>query len=67
MKKNILIIIIAIAVAFCSVLFSCKTVAAVVDVGAQVAGATGVIDKDTADAISKSSQAIGSAAEEITP
>jgi predicted Zn-dependent protease len=41
--------------------------ATVVDVGAQVAGATGIIDQNTADAISQSSQAIGSATEEITP
>ena len=48
-------------------LYSCETTAAVVDVGAQVAGAFGVIDSNTADAISQSAQAIGRAAEEITP
>jgi len=40
---------------------------AIADVGAQVAGATGVIDQNTANAISVSARAIGSAAEEITP
>jgi predicted Zn-dependent protease len=34
---------------------------------AKIAGATGLIDRNTANAISKSSQAIGKAAEEITP
>jgi predicted Zn-dependent protease len=41
--------------------------AALMDVGAQVAGATGVIDRNTANAISNSSRAIGNAAEDITP
>jgi predicted Zn-dependent protease len=62
-----LLIIIAIAAALCPIFFACQTMAAIADVGAQVAGATGVIDKNVADAISQSSKAIGSAAEEITP
>jgi predicted Zn-dependent protease len=41
--------------------------AAITSVGAQVAGAFGVIDQNTANAISQSAQAIGRAAEEITP
>jgi predicted Zn-dependent protease len=46
---------------------SCHHLAAAADAGAQIAGAVGVVDQNTANAISKSSQAIGSAAEEITP
>jgi predicted Zn-dependent protease len=48
-------------------LFSCQHLAAIAGVGAQIAGATGVIDQNTANAITQSSQAIGNAAEEITP
>jgi predicted Zn-dependent protease len=62
-KINIITILLAAAV----LVFSCSTMAAIADVGAQVAGATGVIDQNTANAISVSSRAIGSAAEEITP
>ncbi|QQO10221.1 M48 family metalloprotease [Breznakiella homolactica] len=52
-----------------SVLFlgSCSTLASVTSVGAQIAGGLGVIDQNTADAIAKSSDAIGKAAEEINP
>jgi predicted Zn-dependent protease len=46
---------------------SCESMAAVTGVGAQVAGAFGVIDQDTANAITRSSDAIGKAVEEITP
>ncbi|MDR2747079.1 MAG: M48 family metalloprotease [Treponema sp.] len=46
---------------------SCETMADVTSAGAQIAGALGVIDTETANAISKSSDAIGRAAEEITP
>ena len=60
-------LIILIFIAFACVMFSCQTLAKVADIGAQVAGATGVIDKNTASAISQSAKAIGSAAEEITP
>ncbi|MDR1107626.1 MAG: M48 family metalloprotease [Spirochaetaceae bacterium] len=48
-------------------LVSCETMAKATDIGAQVAGALGVIDEDTAGAISQSSSAIARAAEEITP
>ncbi|MDR0589707.1 MAG: M48 family metalloprotease [Spirochaetaceae bacterium] len=48
-------------------LISCETVAAITSVGAQTAGAFGVIDENTAAAISQSSDAIARAAEEITP
>ncbi|MDR2575574.1 MAG: M48 family metalloprotease [Treponema sp.] len=41
--------------------------AAVVSVGAQAAGAAGVIDKNTANAVSNSSKAVANAAEDITP
>jgi len=49
------------------VVISCQSVMKVADVGAQVAGATGVINQNTANAISQSARAIGTAAEEITP
>jgi predicted Zn-dependent protease len=48
-------------------LFACTTMTDIIDTGAQVAGATGVIDSNTASGISQSAQAIGRAAEEITP
>nr|AGS52633.1 peptidase, M48 family [uncultured bacterium contig00043] len=62
MKKKIILLTL-IAVIACGALVSCGFVSA----AAQVAGATGIIDKNTANAITASSQAIGSAAEEITP
>ncbi|MDR3020272.1 MAG: M48 family metalloprotease [Treponema sp.] len=65
MKNNI--IILTVIISFTFVVLSCQTMAAIADVGAQAAAATGVIDQNTADAISISSRAIGSAAEEITP
>jgi predicted Zn-dependent protease len=52
---------------FCALLPSCHTVAKVVDFGAQVAGAAGVIDQNTANALSNSSKAVAAAAEDITP
>ena len=65
MKTKIFVILIVTAV-FAGIV-SCSSLAKVAGVGAQIAGATGVIDKNTANAIYKSSEAIGSAAEEITP
>ncbi|MCL2722139.1 MAG: M48 family metalloprotease [Treponema sp.] len=59
--------ILIIFIIFACVISSCETVAKIVDVGAQVAGATGIIDQNYADAISLSARAIGTAAEEITP
>ena len=59
--------ILVIFIIFACVISSCETVAKIVDVGAQVAGATGIIDQNYADAISLSARAIGTAAEEITP
>lgn len=47
--------------------FSCQSLANAADAGARIAGAAGVIDQNTANAISTSSQAIGKAAEDITP
>jgi predicted Zn-dependent protease len=47
--------------------WSCETMAEVTSAGAQIAGALGVIDAETAAVISKSSDAFGRAAEEITP
>jgi predicted Zn-dependent protease len=65
MKTKTLTIIVAAAI--CVSIFSCQTMSAIADVGAQIAGEAGVIDKNVANAISQSSKAIGSAAEEITP
>ncbi|MDR2477891.1 MAG: M48 family metalloprotease [Treponema sp.] len=47
--------------------FSCKTLSTVADVGFQAAGAAGIIDENLASAGSKTAQAWGNAAEEITP
>jgi predicted Zn-dependent protease len=66
MKIKFIIFTVAAAAVLCP-LFACQTAAAIADVGAQIAGATGVIDKNVANAISQSSRAIGNAAEEITP
>jgi predicted Zn-dependent protease len=48
-------------------LSSCKTMADAAGAGAQIASGLGVIDQGTADAIGKSTEAIGRAAEDITP
>jgi predicted Zn-dependent protease len=51
-----------------AVLFlTCETVANAAGAGAQLASGAGLISQDTADAINKSTDAIGRAAEEITP
>jgi beta-barrel assembly-enhancing protease len=63
--KNVFLI--APAVVFLYAFISCSSLMKVTDVTAQIAGATGVIDGNMAKAISNSSKAIGSAAEEITP
>jgi predicted Zn-dependent protease len=63
--KNVLLITAAVVLSFAH--FSCTALMKVTEVTAQIAGATGVIDKNTASAISNSSKAIGNAAEEITP
>jgi predicted Zn-dependent protease len=66
MKTKICIIFLIVVILTC-VLFSCSSLAKVADIGAQIAGAAGVVDKNTANAISTSARAIGSAAEEINP
>jgi predicted Zn-dependent protease len=48
-------------------LLSCQSVAKAAGTGAQIAGSMGVIDPGTSGAIIKSADAIGKAAEEITP
>ena len=65
--KNKILVFLFILCLVSGLVFSCTSAAAVADVGAQVAGAFGVIDQNTATAISQSAQAIGRAAEEITP
>jgi len=57
----------ALFISFTCLIISCETMSKVVDAGAQAAGAAGVINQNTADAISNSSKAIGTAAETITP
>jgi predicted Zn-dependent protease len=52
---------------FFVLLASCETLASAASAGAQVAGALGVIDQTTANAVSKSSDAIGRAVESISP
>jgi len=64
--KNKLLRLIVIFIAIAGLL-SCQGLMAITDFGAQIAGAAGLIDQNTANAISQSSRAIGSAAEEITP
>jgi predicted Zn-dependent protease len=63
--KTYLILILFIS--FTCLILSCETMSKVVDAGAQAAGAAGVITQNTADAISNSSKAIGTAVETITP
>jgi predicted Zn-dependent protease len=65
--KNGIGLLLIITVVIVGAAVSCQHLMAVADFGAQVAGATGLIDQNAADAISVSSRAIGSASEEITP
>jgi predicted Zn-dependent protease len=60
-------ILLSAALALAGIAFSCASFAGVAGIGAQVAGNLGVIDQNTAAAIVQSSEAIGKAAEEITP
>ncbi len=64
MKYRILL-----ALAVCSVLLfsACSSLSSAVGSGAQMAGMFGIIDSNTANAITKSSDAVGKAAEEFTP
>ena len=64
MKTKIGILLIIIFVVLTG---SCKIFMKATDVGAQAAGATGLINSNWASAISSSARAIGAAAEEITP
>jgi len=66
MKKKICVFLIIIAI-LAGITVSCETVAAITDAGAQLAAATGALDQNTADAISQTARAAGTAAEEITP
>jgi len=65
MKSKIFLTITVIVLSFAE--FSCSSIAKVADVGAQIAGSAGIVDQNIANAISTSSKAIGSAAEEINP
>jgi predicted Zn-dependent protease len=62
--KNVLLTAV---IFFSFAFFSCTALMKVTEATAQLANASGVIDSNTASAISNSSKAIGSAAEEITP
>jgi len=66
MKIKTILFTLVIVVFSCAA-FSCASLAKAASEGAKIAGAAGVIDKNVASAISNSSDAIGSAAEEITP
>jgi len=66
MKIKTILFMTAVIVFSCAV-SSCASIAKAADAGAKAAGKAGVIDKNTASAVSNSSKAIGSAAEEITP
>jgi beta-barrel assembly-enhancing protease len=65
--KNKIGLVSLILIILAGALFSCASVAKAADAGARIAKGAGVIDKNTADAISTSAKAIGSAAEEINP
>lgn len=69
--KNVYKVCFAAALAACAVFaaaaLSCGSLGSVAGLGAQVAAAAGVLDQNTADAISVSGKAIDNAAEEITP
>jgi predicted Zn-dependent protease len=62
--KNKTRIFFLIIIIFTGVLFSCKSIAAVAEVGAELVG---TVDENAANAIRSSAKAIGSAAEEINP
>jgi len=65
--KNGIGILLLITVVLAVTAASCQHIMAAVGYGARAAGATGAINQNTANAISTSSRAIGSAAEAITP
>jgi len=67
MKKIKLFIVPALILSLCVIFPACQSLAKIADAGAQIAGATGVIDQNTANAISNTSKAAASAAETITP
>jgi beta-barrel assembly-enhancing protease len=61
--KSKIVVILLISLFLAGTIFSC----AVVSGAAQVAGAVGLVNQNTANAVSVSAKAIGSAAEEINP
>ena len=65
--KTAIKLIYAILICLTLISLSCQSLAKAAGTGAQIAGAAGIIDQNTADAISISSEAISKAAEEITP
>jgi len=65
--KNKIFLTAAALFVFSFVLFSCASLAQAASASAKIAGATGVIDPNIANAISNSTTAIGNAAEEINP
>jgi predicted Zn-dependent protease len=65
--KNKIYIIFLIVIILTGALFSCSSLAKIAETGVQIARESGVVDKNTADAIDTSARAIGTAAEEISP
>jgi predicted Zn-dependent protease len=65
--KNGIGFLLIITVVIVGAAVSCQHIMAAVEYGAKAAGSAGVLDQNAADAISVSSRAISSAAEEITP
>jgi len=65
--KNRLIIFIPALFIIIALTLSCQTASKILDAGAKAAGDAGLINSNTAAAISQSARAIGTAAEEITP
>ena len=67
MKTILKIIYLSVSLCLALLILSCQSLAAFAGFGAQIAGDAGIIDKNTANAITISSEAIAKAAEEITP
>jgi predicted Zn-dependent protease len=67
MKAMKLLTVFILLSVFCVFLPACKTIADMMNKGAQAAGEAGVIDKNTQTAITNSSKAMANAAADITP
>jgi predicted Zn-dependent protease len=67
MMKNTNKLLLLVLFPFVCFLPACQTVSSVIGAGAQVAGSAGIIDQNTANAITQTAEAGARAAEEITP